>query len=464
MLEHPAASAAASEAVILSHWDAGASIEQIVAATRYRPERVEKVIGIFHIGPSPAELDARLALPTANAAHAAALIALQRRMASEREHAMARESRRDDQETREINAGLRERIVELCKILLPRGAEAGNEYTAANIHDMGSSSSLSINIGKGAKRGMWIDFANPQLRGQPLGLVAAVACGGDWKEAYAWAREFLGIPDPRAEASSDPEVRARIEAERAERRARMAADQARREQEAVAERARIRASAVARWQEALVLAAGDPVVAYLAARGIDLGQLYAETRQRPGAIRYNPALQYGVSLPGGPAAPKLPAMVGMITALDGTHIATHRTWLDVAKRGKAGPDLIGYDRKGEPNDPKKVLGACWGGHIPVWKGASKAPLKDIPPGTDVFVSEGVEDGLTAACARPDLRVVAAISVGNLAHLELPEQMGRLIILRQNDPPGSDADKAVQAAAAAHRERGRKVGFVRVGQG
>ncbi|NYT42304.1 toprim domain-containing protein [Sphingomonas sp. R-74633] len=461
MLEHPATTAASADAVILSHWDAGHSIERILQETSFSRRRVEVVINSFHIGPSPAELDIRLGLGAANAEHAQRLIALQRRMAKEKEQAMARERQRRDSsaETRELNDELSAQIEAVCKKYLPNGWKEGNEWVTSNIHDDGSgSSSLSVSL-KGPRQGVWVDFANPAHKGLPLGLICAVECGGDWKLAYAEAREFLGKDDPR-QASDDPEVRARIAAEKAERQAALAELRAAREAEDAAQAARILKSAVARWQEARVLAAGDPVDAYLRARGIDLGALYALTGQRPGAIRYNPSLQYGASPPNGPPAPRFPAMVAMVTALDGTHIATHRTWLDPNAPAKVPPSLL----PGGKGAQKKVLGLYKGGHIPVWKGAHRCPLKDIPAGTDVWVSEGVEDGLTAACAKPELRVIAGISVSNFAELHLPEQMGRLIILRQNDPPGSDADRAVQSAAAAHRERGRKVGFVRVGQG
>lgn len=457
MLEHPAASAAASEAVILARWDAGQSIEAIVADTRYSRRRVETVVEIFHAGPSERELAAARALPLANQEFVARLLALQARSAAERESEMRRQSARSDQETREINDALTNNIERLCKELLPNGSKEGHEYVAANIHDGGKSRSLSVNIGPGHMRGVWVDFAHREHKGRPLALICQVACAGNWAEAYAWAREWLGWPDPRAAAEADPEVRARIAAEREARREKMERDRLQREAQAAEEREKIRKSAVARWQEAAVLASGDPVVAYLAARGIDLGALYARTGQRPGAIRFNPSLQYGRSDPGKPAPYRGPAMVSMVTALDGAHIATHRTWLDPERPAKAPRELLG-------GDAKKVLGAYLGGHIPIWKGSSKAPLKDIPEGMDVYVAEGVEDGLTAACAKPELRVIAGISVGNLTELELPPQMGRLIILKQNDPPGSDAERAVMAAAAAHRERGRRVAFVRAPQG
>jgi hypothetical protein len=111
--------------------------------------------------------------------------------------------------------------------------------------------------------------------------------------------------------------------------------------------------------------------------------------------------------------------------------------------------------------PKKVLGPFDGAHIALWKGAcGTMPLRDVPEGTDVYVSEGIEDGLTAACADPSLRIVAGISVANIGALELPAQIGWLVILAQNDAPGSDADRALNRAIATQRGRGVRVKVAR----
>jgi hypothetical protein len=172
-------------------------------------------------------------------------------------------------------------------------------------------------------------------------------------------------------------------------------------------------------------------------------------------LRCHLALPYGY----GPDVPRLPAMVAMVTNLGGAHIATHRTWLTADGRDKAGAAELGLDARGEANDAKKVRGRYLGGHISVWKGAQRCPLRDIAPGTDVYVSEGIEDGLTVAMADPSLRIIAMIAVSNLAALELPPQLGRLMILKQNDPPGSKAEKAVLRAVTHHRSQGRRVLFV-----
>ena len=149
-------------------------------------------------------------------------------------------------------------------------------------------------------------------------------------------------------------------------------------------------------------------------------------------------------------------MVACCLLLSGEHVATHRTWLTPDGSGKAGADQLGLDGRGKPNKAKKVLGLYEGAHIPIWKGAHRQTLRDIPAGTDVYASEGIEDGVTAACADPAKRVVCFIALSNLMHLQLPPQMGKLIVLAQNDPPGSSAAKALARGIAAQRAAGRTV--------
>lgn len=338
----------------------------------------------------------------------------------------------------EIEAMLKDRAESLVSELLPNAVKVGHEMCVGSLHGE-RGQSLRINIGSGAKRGWWKDFSGSDA-GDMLKLVSSVLFGGDIKRAIQWSKSWLGLDDADPGRIQQHRLEARA---RSEERARTAAA----EKEKAAERAR------SRWHQAQPIG-GTIVETYLAGRAIDLRRL----GRAPGALRFHPALQYGYQ------GPKPPAMVAMCTNLAGQHIATHRTWLAADGSGKAGADVLGYAANGKANDPRKVMGNYWGGHIPVWKGAHRHPLREIPAGTDVYVSEGIEDALTAACADPGLRIIAAISVGNMMAIGLPPQMGRLIILKQNDPPGSDAERGLARAIAHHRAAGRRVAWVEVPKG
>lgn len=330
---------------------------------------------------------------------------------------------------RDIEAMLEDRMERLARELLPAGIKRGREYVVGSLGgEQGDSLSICIS---GGKCGWWKDFASGES-GDALGLVAAVLFRSDVRKAVAWAKSWLNLThlDPPAVQ------RHRIEAR---------AQQERKAAEAEAERARSAASARARWQQGVPWP-GTPVETYLRSRAIDLRIL----PRAPGVVRFHPRLTYGFK------GPELPAMVHAITLLSGEHVATHRTWLNAEGTGKAGADVLGYDQRGKPNKAKKVLGLFEGGHIPLWKGEHRQPLRDIPPGIDVYASEGPEDGWTAAVAQPRNRVICFVALSNLIHLQLPPQMGRLIILAQNDPPGSAAAQQLRRAITAHRAAGRTV--------
>lgn len=338
----------------------------------------------------------------------------------------------------DIESLLEDRIEALVNDVFPNARKEGHEMCVGSLAGE-PGQSLRINVGSGSKCGWWRDFSSTE-GGDALNLVRDALFAGDIGKAVAWSKGWLGLDD------SDP---ARLEQRRVEARAR--AEQ--RDEAAIAERKKARERAVKRWHQASRITVNDPVYQYLAGRAIDWQAL----GRFPGAMRYHEKLHYGF----GDDARILPAMVWMITSLAAEHIATHRTWLAEDENGwrKADERELGRKANGRPKDNKKVMGFYWGGHIPVWKGEQSCPLRDIKPGTDVYMSEGAEDGLTAASADPSIRVVAMIAVGNLINIELPPQMGRLLILKQNDPPGSDAAKMLARGVSHHRSQGRKVLFI-----
>lgn len=340
----------------------------------------------------------------------------------------------------EINALLAERIEPLVRELLPAVRKAGNELCIGSLAGE-AGQSLRIHCGAGSKRGWYRDFSSGE-GGDALKLVAQVLFGGDYKRAVPWAKSWLGLDD------ADPE-------RFAQKRREAQAASARREVQAAAELERKRKQAVAIWQEARPLQRGDLVDKYLLARAIDL----AELGHAPGVIRFHPALPYYI---GRELRATLPAMVTQVNALDsGAHVATHRTWLKPDGSGKAGPDEIGTDERGRACDPKRVLGRYWEGHIKLWLGRDdagnriKGPLRTMP-GDTLHLTEGIEDGLTVAVADPRLAVAAMITIGNMAAMPLPTQAQRIVMLRQNDAPGSAAARIYAQGVERLRGEGRRV--------
>jgi hypothetical protein len=331
----------------------------------------------------------------------------------------------------EIEAMLVSRAELLCWDLFPNGRVHGPLFRVGSLAGE-AGQSLFVRI-SGGKAGNWRDMNGSCVAGRDRGdLLLLIACarfGGELGKAVAWAKSWLGVDhlDP------DRLERFRLESAQAidDRRA-----------AARAEEERNRASARRRWLMGIPIPNTIAAI-YLRTRGIELRRL----GKAPGALRFHPKVHYGF----GEGAVILPAMLAAVTSLAGEHVATHRTFLKADGSGKAGP-AEGISDKAN----KKVLGLFAGAHIPLWKGAcGSMPLRDVPAGTDVYVSEGIEDGLTAALACPSFRIVAAVSLGNLAELELPRQMGRLVLIKQNDAK-PDAIQGFDRAIAAHRAKGRRV--------
>ncbi|WP_414902478.1 toprim domain-containing protein [Sphingomonas flavalba] len=339
-----------------------------------------------------------------------------------------------DISVREIAAMLNERAATLAPRLLPHGRRAGGFWETSSIDDVKTGKySLKVNVGRG-RIGLWTDFGADQgsadYSGDMLSLVALREYGGDLGKAIAWAKSFLGLDD------ADP---ARIERVRREaREADAKADAA-----AEAEKAKMRSRAYALWRGAIGLHR-TPAEAYLRGRGIDFAQL----GRVPGALRYRPDVWCRER--GG----KFPAMVACIMALDGSLMGVHRTYLDISGWDHAARQ--GVVTKAAVADAKLSMGYYQGGCIPLWKGACRKTLREIDAGTPIYISEGIEDGLSVAMAKPDARIVAGVALANIGGLVVPEQAGPVVLIGQNDPLNSKAVNALERAVARQQEAGRKV--------
>lgn len=225
---------------------------------------------------------------------------------------------------------------------------------------------------------------------------------------------------------------------------------ARREAEQEAESDAKRKRGAAMWFGAAELAK-TPAADYLAGRGIRLGQLGAW----PSSLRYVPdAWCRELQERGEPReACKIPAMIAGVWRLDGVMLGCHRTYLDI---GGLYADPRQPVRKAALTDAKLTLGPSLGGYIPLQKGESKKSLAQVPEGTDIYLSEGIEDGLSVALGKPEARVIAGVSLSKLGAVQLPPQMGALVMIAQRDPDDSAAAAAFERAIAAHQKQGRTV--------
>jgi hypothetical protein len=330
---------------------------------------------------------------------------------------------------RAVSERLADRIDGLARQLLPGGfyGQGRRHWRCGSI--AGESGQSLVVWLDGTKRGRWKDYSSGE-GGDALDLAAAVLHRNDLGAAFKWALDWLGIGE------LDP-----AEADRLQRQAEAARDQRRHQAE---REARINAQDAKKiWLAGKPLTEGDLAWRYFLGRGVDLRLLDHEPR----ALRLHPGLWNPES------RRAWPALVAAICAPDGTHINTHRIWLELRSDGSVAKAPLERAKLSMP-------GGYPGGCVRLWNGASGKPWKTMPADETLVAGEGLEDTLTIACSRPEWRYVAVLSVSSLGPLVVPDQVTRLIWIGQNDPKGSPAAKALARGLALHRQAGRRTLIIR----
>lgn len=77
-----------------------------------------------------------------------------------------------------------------------------------------------------------------------------------------------------------------------------------------------------------------------------------------------------------------------------------------------------------------------------------------------MIGEGIETCLSIALACPELRVLSAVSLGNMARITLPAAVRRVILAADNDGAGTPAAEALQRAIDHFAREGREVRVAR----
>lgn len=361
-------------------------------------------------------------------------------------------------ETREIRAKLGDRIHSLCEALWQGGHVEGREWVAPRRAQGGPGDALKVVL-HGPEAGSWFHHGARE-GGGPLDLIM-FALNTDFAEAKRWARRWLGLgPGESIARTRRPED----EAAEAERRAAAAKAEEERELQG-------RKAARAMWLQGHAELAGTPVDWYLRGRGIDIRLLAAPPR----ALRYHPALNYpwramAPDARGPDSRDRYPAMAANVCDVDGNHVATHRTYLEIVKPGAA------VKARTVP-DAKLSKGKLGGGLVRLARGEMvhketglvkpAATWADVPRYLEggkwqseafetVYIAEGIENALTLACACPARRVAAAVSLANMASVRLPEFIGTVVLIRDNDGDNAAARRGFARAFHWFRGHGKRV--------
>lgn len=337
---------------------------------------------------------------------------------------------RRESDIAEVKPLLQSRVHDLVRDLAPEGKLAHGYWMARNpARDDRHAGSFWVMVARPGKApGAWRDEATGD-KGDIIDLIAYTR-GLNRGEALKWARAWLNfeaVPPAERRQAREDQAKARIERER------KAADLL------AADRKRAFGVYIEAKKAKLV---GSVVERYLATRGIDLARL----PKLPGALGIIPRAKHVET------NSFWPVMVAAMTGPDQTVWAVHRTFLLQDGSGKA---PVTPARKIWPSFSGAVIKLARGETGMPDAEAAKHGLLDT-----LVICEGVEDGLSIALARPDLRVWAAGSLGNVAHVRLPDCCERVIVAADNDWGKPQAMQQLDKALAALHAQGRPVRVAR----
>jgi Toprim domain len=265
----------------------------------------------------------------------------------------------------------------VCRAYLPAGRRHGRYWIAGDVQGTAGKSLFVKLFGDGA--GNWTDAATSEY-GDLLDLIGLNKGFDDFRETLEEARHFLREPEhirsPRRSRSSEPQRDTLAAAEKLTRFSRPVP--------------------------------GTLAETYLRGRSIT-ARLYWPS------LRFHPACYYRPE--DGGARQSWPALLGVVTDLDGKLTGLQRTWL--TRNGS---------RKAPLPDPRRALGHLLGNAVRFGK-----------PREIMAAGEGIETVLSLVSLFPALPMAAGLSAAHLAALLFPPGLRRLYVLRDNDAAGDFAE-------------------------
>lgn len=287
----------------------------------------------------------------------------------------------------------------------PKDRKGSSWFVVNPFRPGAKASQMAVRI-KGGARGQFIDFVSGD-KGDAIQLVAYGLEGSTSREAQAhaveWAFDRYGL------GAIDAQQRERIAAEA---RARRSAAEAQAERDLEAARTRARKTFFSAHEGIR----GTPVETYLESRGIRLADLPA----LPPAFRYMPRAEYWMD----EARPRFPALISAMVDGSGRLGACHWTFLRPDGTGKA-----------EVEKAKLMYPATNGLVIRIANGASGLSPEKAAEAKQAGLCallEGIEDGLSLAMERPDLRIWAAGSLPGLLTVPDHDAVSGWIGFKDND--------------------------------
>jgi hypothetical protein len=278
----------------------------------------------------------------------------------------------------ELSRRLAAQAEAVCRTYLPAGRRNGRYWIAGDVHGTRGRSLFVKLFGDGA--GHWTDAATAE-HGDLLDLIRLNRGFSDFRqtleEARFFLRESMPVRSPSKTVLPEPQRDTLAAAEKLQRFSRPVP--------------------------------GTLAESYLRGRAIT-ARLYGPS------LRYHPACYYR---PGdGSPRQSWPALLGIVTDLDGHLTGVQRTWLARDGSGKA-----------PLPDPRRAMGHLLGNAVRFGK-----------PNGIMAAGEGIETVLSLLSLFPALPMAAGLSSAHLAAIQFPPGLRRLYVLRDNDAAGDVAEK------------------------
>jgi hypothetical protein len=289
----------------------------------------------------------------------------------------------------------------------------------------------------GQAPGAWKDYATGD-KGDILDLIAFVNATNK-SDALRWAEDFCGL-----RGLSDDERKKHNDAARARER--------RREKQIAEKAAEERSRGRKMFYACQENIRGTVVETYLAGRGIDLDA----ADYIPHTFRFNPAAEYWLDARRDKdgkkivAGPTFPAMVSAMVNERGQICGCHLTFLAPDGSGKA---PVKY--------PKLMWPSTQGLVVRVSRGDVNEDAGEL---SVLALTEGIEDALSIATARPDLRCWAAGSLSGYLFVPDHERVRGFLVFRDNDWDKPEAVALFERAERRLRAFGKPVQVLTVSKG
>lgn len=312
---------------------------------------------------------------------------------------------RDQLTVAAIKDQLLARIGEVVATLCPGMKRSGNYWQGPN-PTRAKDSKTSFTVWT---NGAWREYDSGE-KGDVIDLIAYVRrCTKG--EAIAFAKDFLGLRD------LDPATRRRLEEQA---RAKTERDR----QDEAAKRERARRNAFTMWLGGRAMAPGSPAWRWLGVRGIDMAEIAnfeGDLKDSGRSLRIWGAPNRGTDWSG-------PAMLAPCRtvggAASGEITAVHATFTLPDGTGKA-----------PVPQPRVILGPKQGGFVRLTRGKSGLPFEELAKANltePLVLGEGIETCLSVALAVPEVRVWAALDLGNIASLPFLPEIRQLVVLAERD--------------------------------